>query len=137
MAEGKGGLAAKLARIDELLKTVNAEAAKSLAKPATAAKLAKLAKVVPVPDDVLALFRWHDGQKKQVNLHPEDNRCLLSVDDALDAWKFLGDPEEEICQPWSKTWLPLLGNGAGDYVCVETAKKGAGTLVTYYHDNKS
>jgi cell wall assembly regulator SMI1 len=130
-------LAATLARIDELLAKVDPDALQTLRPGAKPAQLAKLAKSLAVPDDVLAFFRWHDGQTKPARLQPDDNRTPLSIDRALSAWKFLGDPDEEIKQPWSKTWLPLLTNGAGDYLCVETAARGAGKLIAYFHDDKA
>ncbi len=136
MAKTKG-LPATLARIDALLTVVSPNNGATLSPPAKDASITRLKKALPVPDEVVTLFHWHDGQKKPAQLHPEDNRVLLSVAGALDAWKFLGDPSEEILQPWSKSWLPLLSNGAGDYVCVETAGKKRGQLVTYYHDDKT
>jgi cell wall assembly regulator SMI1 len=130
-------LTATLARLDALLAAVNPDARKSLNAGASAARVAKLSKAVfhgkPVPREVAALFAWHDGQSKPKAIHPDDNRTLLSIDAAIDAWKFLSDPKEDVLQPWSKTWLPIFENGAGDYVCVETAGKKAGSLVAYWH----
>ena len=139
MARPKGakeGIEAKLARVDALLALANPEAAKTMAKGASPAAIDRLRKVLPVPDEALALFAWHDGQSQPLQMHPEDNRVLLSVDEACDAWKFLCDAKEEVRQPWSRSWLPIFSNGAGDYVCIETAKKGAGKLVNYFHDDE-
>ncbi|GAC1561260.1 MAG: hypothetical protein NVS3B10_19150 [Polyangiales bacterium] len=119
-------LSAKLARIDELLRTLDPATSKRLRPGATPAKLAKLAKRVPVSDELATFFRWHDGQTQPAQLHAADNRTPLSVDEAIDAWTFLGDPAEDVRQPWSKAWLPLMTNGAGDYLCIDTGAKGRG-----------
>jgi nitrous oxidase accessory protein NosD/cell wall assembly regulator SMI1 len=131
------GLAAKLARIDELLAATSAETAGTMKGGASSASLATLSTAVfeggPLRDDVAAFFQWHDGQSKVASVHPDDNRTPMSIDEAVEAWTFLCDPTEEVQQPWSATWLPLLTNGAGDYLCVETAGDDAGTLVEYWH----
>jgi cell wall assembly regulator SMI1 len=130
-------LGRKLARIDALLEKANPYALDAMKQGASAAALAKLAKTVfggtSLPGEVAAFFRWHDGQSEVASLHPGDNRTPLSVAEAIEAWTFLGDPQEEVQQPWSTTWLPLFTNGAGDYLCVETAGEGAGKLVSYWH----
>jgi cell wall assembly regulator SMI1 len=130
-------LSSTLAKIDDALARTAPDVHKTLKKGARPAKLSLLRKAMSVPDDAVDLFAWHDGQRGARQLHPEDNRTLLSVDEALDAWRFLCDPANEIMKPWSKTWLPLLTNGAGDYVCIETGTKRRGALITYYHDDKT
>ncbi len=130
-------LETKLQRIDALLAEVDPDARKSLKNGASDAAIAKLSKRVfggkPVPADLATFFRWHDGQSKIASLHPDDNRTPMSIDGAIEAWNFLSDPSEEILQPWSKSWFPIFDNGAGDYVCMETAIKKAGSLVAYWH----
>jgi hypothetical protein len=56
----------------------------------------------------------------------------LSIKEAIETWRFLGDPDEEILQPWRATWLPLFANGAGDHLCVDLEK---GALIEYRHDD--
>lgn len=128
-------LGALLGRLDPL---VASHSDAKLRAPAKAADLAKLSKTffggAPLPADLDAWFRWHDGQQEASGtVSPDDNRTLLSIDGALDAWQFLSDPEEEIPQPWKKSWLPLFANGAGDYVVFETEGKKAGALIGYWH----
>ncbi len=57
----------------------------------------------------------------------------VQITEVIDAWKFMNKPSSEVQKPWSKTWLPLFTNGAGDYLCLEPAGKHAGTLVEYWH----
>jgi ABC-type thiamine transport system substrate-binding protein len=57
----------------------------------------------------------------------------MSVDEAIDTWRMLCDPKEDVKKPWSNAWLPVFTNGAGDYVCFVTSGKGAGSLVEYWH----
>jgi cell wall assembly regulator SMI1 len=134
-ANKKEGLRELLARADALLEEVSPEARKALHAGAKLRSLAKLDKLAnKVPADVKTLFAWHDGQEIEM-LHPKDNRTLMSIEEAWGAWKFLSDPKEDVQQPWSKSWLPVFANGAGDYVCVEMAGKNAGSLVEYWHDD--
>jgi cell wall assembly regulator SMI1 len=126
-------LAKKLEAIDALLAEVRPATAKAMRPGASDAALAALAKAIGaavLPDDVAAFFRWHDGQATPRSLREDDNRTPMSVDDALDAWSFLSDPTEDVLQPWKKTWLPVLENGAGDHLCFDLAD---GSLVAYWH----
>ncbi len=134
-----GELGRRLARIDELLDKVSPDALDAMRAGATDVALKRLSKALggkPLPEPIATFFRWHDGQSTPVSLHAGDNRTPMSIAESLDAWRFLGDPDEEILQPWSKTWLPLFTNGAGDYLCVITSGKDAGALVEYWHTDK-
>jgi cell wall assembly regulator SMI1 len=136
-APPRGELGLELANIDVALDRVNPDARDALRAGASDATLAKLVKNVfggkPVPEDLATFFRWHDGQSIAVALHADDNRTPMSVDEAIDAWRMLCDPKEDVRKPWSNAWLPVLTNGAGDYVCFVTSGKGAGSLVEYWH----
>lgn len=126
-------LAKALAAIDPLL---DDHTRGLLRPPATAASLNKLRKVVlggkPLPSDLETFFSWHDGQRAVAHIHPDDNRSLMTVGEIIDAWKFLTSPKEEV-EGFEKSWVPLLSNGAGDHVCLETSGKRAGKLVEYWH----
>lgn len=88
-----------------------------------------------LPHDLETFYRWHDGQHGYQALHPYDNRTLLSIQEALEAWRFLNDPKEDILQPMMKTWLPLFYNGSGDYVVYDLVGANQGKLITYWHDD--
>ena len=119
-------LSAKLARIDVLLKDDNPEALAVLKPGASDAALKALADAFgggELPPDLVAFFRWHDGQSKVESLSQDDNRTPMSAAEALDAWKFLSNPKADLEQPYTKTWLPIFTNGAGDYLVFESSGK--------------
>ena len=88
-----------------------------------------------LPEDLAIFFRWHDGQTGYQSLSPLDNRMLMSIDDAIDTWTFLSNPREDIRQPWDKVWIPILANGAGDYVVYVASGYMKGQLLNYWHDD--
>jgi cell wall assembly regulator SMI1 len=104
---------------------------KSLRKGASDAALAKLEKAAgTLGEDLEAWFRWHDGQSGATSIGPSKNDRLLSSAESLSAWRFL---EREGHAPWRSQWLPVMENGAGDYVVVDRKN---GKLLRYYHDDK-
>lgn len=123
-------LGGALTRLDAAVKAGDAAVAKSLQAGATAAALAKLAKIAgPIPPELASWFRWHDGQKGTRAIGPSETDQLLSTKGAADAWTFLA---EEANAPWKATWLPLTTNGGGDHLVYDRA---SGHLVRYYHDD--
>jgi cell wall assembly regulator SMI1 len=88
----------------------------------------------PIPEDLEAFFRWHNGQVGYESLSPMDNRMLMSIADAVDTWNFLSDPMEDIQQPWEQSWVPILANGAGDHIVYVTSGANKGALLAYWHD---
>jgi cell wall assembly regulator SMI1 len=113
---------------------------KSLRKPASSASLKALADAVfgggPLPEDLRTWFSWHDGQTGCEGLSPEGAWTLMSVKDAIQTWRFLNHPKEDIGIRPKPTWLPLVYNGAGDHVMYETASKSRGVLFRYWHDDE-
>ncbi len=89
-----------------------------------------------VPQDLETLYKWHNGQTGYYSLNQEDNRTLLSISEVIEAWKFMNDPMEEILEPWSKSWIPILDNGAGDYIVYESEGIQTGKLISYWHDDE-
>jgi hypothetical protein len=47
---------------------------------------------------------------------------------------FFKDPKSDFQKPWLESWLPVLTNGAGDFVVYETQGSPRGQLITYWHD---
>lgn len=88
-----------------------------------------------IPGDLLMLYRWHNGQLGHYALNPDDNRTFLPIKAVIDAWNFLNNPLEDILQPCSRSWIPVLYNGAGDYVVYETEGPLAGKLIGYRHND--
>lgn len=129
-------LSSELAKLQRALERHAPATAASLAGPARLDVLDVLRRTIGlhnVPDDLIILFGWHDGQFPAAPPF-EGNRALLSLEAAIDAWRFLNDPQEDHSNPVDRNWLPLLYNGAGDYVLYDTV---AHQLLDYRHDESS
>lgn len=121
-----------LARLEHAIGAAELAVARSLRKPAPAAKRKQLAKLVgALPAEVDAWLAWHDGQGRGPAFGPSENDRLLSADEIAAAWSSL---EEEGHPPWKSSWLPLATNGAGDYLVLDRATGG---LVRYQHDARA
>lgn len=70
------------------------------------------------PSDLVALYTCHDGTKIKKGDSLDDAHFFpgfywLSLSDALNTYKaFFSDPR------WRKSWLPIFGNGGGDFFAV-------------------
>jgi cell wall assembly regulator SMI1 len=129
MATKKVDLGSALKRLDAAVTAGDPAVAKTLAAGASAATLTTLKKTVgALPDELSLWFGWHDGQKGSLAIVPSGNDRLMSAKAVGSAWKRLA---EEAALPRNAEWLPILENGAGDYVMYDRAK---GHLVRYYHD---
>jgi hypothetical protein len=102
------------------------DVAASLRKPATAAALKKLGKVVGELGDLETWFSWHDGQAGHLSIAPSTNERLLTSAEAAEAYTFLRD------EGVAATLIPVMGNGAGDYVLLD---RKSGRLTWYRHDD--
>jgi cell wall assembly regulator SMI1 len=106
-----------LEQLDEDLATKLVSVATTLRPPATKAQLGKLAKLFggKLPGDVRTWFAWHDGQheKETAALIPDTNWSALSI---ARIHAVLSAPDADIMKPWSKDWIPMFENGAGDHL---------------------
>jgi predicted DNA-binding WGR domain protein len=128
-------LAQALARIDRLLP----EGSEAKLRPGVNdAALEKLSATIfggkPVPSELATWFRWHDGQQNHRSLY--GNRMLMKLELTLSTWEFFATTKIPEVQPWKKSWLPLLENGAGDYLVYETKGPEKGSLIGYWHTDK-
>ena len=134
----KAEMSAALAALEKVLPP---QVTLTLRAPAQAEDIAALADTLAgderVPDDLLALFSWHDGQSWNSPLSRKDNRRLLSVREILSERSFFVDPMSEFMEPWSASWLPVLTNDSGDFLVYETQGELKGALLHYWHDNPS
>ncbi|MGZ3454452.1 MAG: SMI1/KNR4 family protein [Polyangiales bacterium] len=120
-----------LADLDAAVSAGDREVGKTLGVGASKAALAKLSKIAgELTDDLETWFQWHDGQKGYASIGPSVNDRLLSASAAASAWKFL---EEEGHAPWRSSWLPIMENGAGDYVLFD---RDDGRLLRYHHEDR-
>lgn len=137
----KTSLADALRAIDRQLADLP-EVARSLRKPASAAKLATCARKLglkALPDDLIAWFRWHDGQTDALapGLDPESPAItFMPIDAALaERARLISEPEKML--PWADSWFPIAENGGGDCYVYVTAGKRAGAILFYLHDDPS
>lgn len=107
------GLPEELERFEAALVRLSPESAADLRPPATADALARLeSAVVPfaVPNEVQALYEWHDGGR----LTAFAGRRFLSIDEVIREREFLIDMVEE-----PPSWLPLFMDASGGRYFVE------------------
>jgi cell wall assembly regulator SMI1 len=97
---------------------------KALQPGAGAATLTKLKKALgcPLPDELAALLAWHDGQSPEAAGKFEENWILLSAERIAAAKADLDANAAET--GWKSKWVPFLDDDQGDYLCLDTAKKG-------------
>ena len=88
-----------------------------------------------VPHELKIFYVWHNGQDGYSSFNQKDNFIFLSIDEVINAYEFLNDPMEEVCQPYVKSWIPIFYNGGGDYLMYEIKGKSKGKFLTYYHDD--
>ncbi|MFM2478686.1 SMI1/KNR4 family protein [Celerinatantimonas sp. MCCC 1A17872] len=128
-----------LEKIDQALQNNFYKAYESLQPGATDDELTLL-KVCfssnQVPEEIVLLYKWHNGQLGSYSLNQKDNRTFLPIDEVVSSWEFLNDPMEDISEPFSKTWVPILYNGAGDYLMYETEGADKGKILSYWHDSE-
>lgn len=126
-------LSAELQRLDALLPSRAPRAWAELGPPATAEVRSRLAEHSlggALPADLERWFGWHDGQTGTSPIAPDSNYTLCSAQRALEVQAALSAPGADIQQPWDARWLPLLENGAGDYLIY-----AEGALIEYRHDD--
>jgi cell wall assembly regulator SMI1 len=98
---------------------------------------------VRLPEDVRETFLRHDGEHKHLGLFV--GWMLMSLSEVLKEWAFERWEERAPrgrgpvkAVSWSPRWIPLLANGAGDFVCVDLDPPEEGTpgqLITVHHDD--
>lgn len=106
--------------------------------------LAKLSKALQraVPDDLAALLRWHDGSARDGGNLIWNYRLLGAEEIGEIVTMFRGHlAAGEFADKidwWVNGWLPILDNGGGDYICIDTAGSfggAAGQLLEFQHDD--
>ena len=129
-----------LNKIDDSLSKNFKEVFNTLNSGAEESELIKLNEICHsnngIPEELITIYKWHNGQSYEYSINQDDNRSLLPINEVIEAWRFLNDPMEEIQEPLSKFWIPILYNGTGDYVVLETEGKNRGNLISYWHDDE-
>ncbi len=128
-----------LGQIDEVLISRLPDVHSSLNSPAKNEDIELLLSKTPITsekhEDILSLYRWHNGQVDEYTFKPEEKFSFLSIAEVIHAYQFFQDNAEDIQQPWSDSWVPLFG-GSGDYIVYETADDASGKLIDYWHDEE-
>lgn len=154
--------AAKLPTIKSSWKSIGqvpGVAGQGLRGPASSTELESLAQVTgaKLPADFKALYKVHNGQAADKSVIPpwrDGDSCyhLLSSEQVAQEWKNLNEWQQagdfEDCQAsaddgvqqtwYHHGWLPFATNGAGDYLCCDTAPaKGGkkGQVISYDHES--
>lgn len=142
-------------RIETEIKRLNWVESRKLNKGASAASLAKVEKTlgVTLPDEFRESYALHDGQDSGTAflLGPSDEGyCLLPLAQVLKEAKIWADLKEDFADEevsadkgiradwWNTKWLPIAGNGGGDFLCLDLAPaKGGqlGQIITMNHES--
>ena len=100
----------------------------------------------PLSAPLRSLWRWHDGQ----DLTPEGgtlvyNLTLLPTAEVVRAVRLQRELFPKDTEWWGTRWVPLLTNGAGDYLCLDLAAEAPiarravpprrGQVVQFWHDS--
>ena len=128
--------ATKLLEFSAWLEEFTPSVLDDLGDPASAAVLAKLSNSYAgrVPDDVLAMYAWHDGGEI-----PDPWWELSDIDEVLRI-KILHEsiPELRVLKNWwSDAWIPVGADGDGNHMCVDLDGCFAGVpgqVLVFMHD---
>jgi cell wall assembly regulator SMI1 len=113
-----------LDRLEKWLAKKRKRFLKALNPGASPAALTKLKKALgcPLPDELQTLLAWHDGQSPESKGKFEESWLLLSAERINAAKADLDAGAGET--GWNAKWVPFLEDDQGDYLCLDTAKKG-------------
>ncbi len=115
-APAEDDLTGLLQRIDRWLKKHRAHFYQALAPGATEEELQALPGKF-LPEELRTWLTWHNGQGDEIVGSFVESWNLMSVAQILEAKEML-DAEAAPTPGWKTTWIPLLDDGADDYVCL-------------------
>jgi hypothetical protein len=117
-----------LTRLDQLLPEYAPKLALDLNPPASEADLESLRRAMApltVPDDLLELYRWHNGSNNEwwpvMSCGP-----LLRGDEAVSACELLR--KNTTADTWRRSWFPIAADGWLNAV-IETSERGCGMII--------
>lgn len=94
---------------------------------------------VELPEDVIALYKWKNGQQNDCYEAFINNSMFMPLEEVLESSAELSSMigyDFEIENWWHKDWLPLFHNGGGDHTCYDMAglfTGNAGQLIEFWH----
>jgi cell wall assembly regulator SMI1 len=112
-----------LARLERWLTQHRKRYAEGLLPGASAADLQGLRQAlgVPLPEELRTLLAWHNGQSDDFIGGFERDWNLMT------AQQIAATKQELDAAPntgWQKAWVPFLGDGADNYLCLDTGQPG-------------
>lgn len=147
------------ARIRAWLDSNAPDAAERLQPGATDVQIQKLetALGVSLPDDVRDSLRTHNGGEESGVFPSSDSLDMmgfspLTTEEIVNVWTMLKglvdggefqdrttDTDDGICADWwTNSWIPIAGNGGGDFQCVDLSPTDSGTvgqIIGAWHDD--
>jgi hypothetical protein len=139
-AKMAGNLSGVLSRFEELIRQARPEVAASLRAGANTAELRYLSKALfggrPVPTELKAWFRWHDGQAQGASLSwdPVSSERLLTIRESVakcELWRNV-DPKR-----WDDEWVPLVELDEGFFRVAIVGEKGRCGMGHFEYDGLS
>ncbi|MGI4870255.1 MAG: SMI1/KNR4 family protein [Janthinobacterium lividum] len=130
-----------LARLTALLQQRRPAYYATLLPPATVAELAAFEAEfnLTLPPELRAWWGWHNGQQGFESLY--GSHGLQSVSSAAETMRVNFDLlDEYVPNWWRMAWVPVLENGGGDHICLDTEGTFTGQpgqLVEHWHDWES
>ena len=94
------------------------------------------------PEDLKELYMWKNGQNIDCYDSFVNNSVFISLERSMEIVKEhleLSKTEFETLNWWNKSWIPILDNGGGDYLCYDlegTFTNLKGQLVEFCHEEK-
>ena len=111
-----------LRKLDSCLAASYPAIRRELRPGATDAALKRLARLLSpkakVPRALVQLLRWHDGSKGRTFLRSWAFHPITTI---LREHAGLGMLARMRPSAWQPSWWPLLGDGSGDFLCVDVA----------------
>jgi cell wall assembly regulator SMI1 len=115
------GVTEVLARLDDWLKQHRKRYHNGLMPGASDRELARLATALrrPVPDELAAWLRWHNGQSEELIGTFVESFNLMSVADIIETLK-----DRKGQEGWDPAFIPILDDYQDDLVVLDTSKPG-------------
>jgi len=99
---------------------------------------------MPISAPLRSLWRWRDGQAGLGAGTFFFNRTLMSAGESAAASRMLREMFARSPTWWGPQWVPIITNGAGDYICVDqqggqrlgrgqTSRRGQ--IIEHWHDS--
>jgi len=94
-----------------------------------------------LPESFHALYLWKDGQEESCFESLHGNRMFMSLANIIETKQTLdGMIGTDFEEPswWRRGWVPFLGNGGGDHLCLDLFAEdsgAAGQLIAFWHED--